>query len=130
MKLTLSEKEKTELLVTAIQYLGESLQVWEHLIDLDDKEYKSAKVKLIKNTQLSCQEDILAYMILKGKGITLVDDNDHDIKMLFDKKLFNKNFGKCNPLEVIKLIDDSGNYDFYTTDSVLQSLIFGEVMYG
>jgi hypothetical protein len=130
MKLTLSQAEKFELLTTSLQYFTESLQVWEHLVYVDGKEYNKAKLKLIKNTKSTCIEDIWAQMILHGKGITIIDEQDQDSRIQFDKNLFNKNLSNCNPSEIIKVLDDSGDYDFYTLDTILQSLIFGEAIYG
>ena len=131
MKLTLNAKEKNELLITALQYFGESLRVWEHEIDYEGKDYVNAKVKLIKSKQNSlCQEDVFACMILKGKGIKIVDCEDETNVVLFDIRKFNQNISKCDYSDIIKLLDDNGDYDFYTTDAVLQCLIFGEVTYG
>lgn len=131
MKLILTLQEKTELLTTAFQYFAESLQCWEHQIDYENKDYKNAQVKLIKKRQSSlCREDVFACIVLKGKGIKIIDCEDEDNVVVFNAALFNKNLPKCDPMEVIKLLDDNGDYDYYTTDSILQTLIFGEVIYG
>jgi len=131
MKLKLSAKEKNQLLVTALQYFGESLRVWEHQVDYENTDYINAKIKMIKNTEsLICVEDIYAYMILKGKGIKIVDCEDEENIVLFDFRKFNQNISKCDYSDIMKLLDDNGDYDFYNTDAVLQCLIFGEVTYG
>jgi len=134
MKLILNAKEKNELLITALCSFGESLRVWEHEIEFEGFDYVNAKVKLIKqysSREVSlCQEDVFAHMILKGKGIKIVDCEDEENIVLFDSRKFNQNISKCDASDIIKLLDDNGDYDFYNTDAVLQCLIFGEVTYG
>ena len=135
MRLILEYNEKYALIQTALQYFMESLSCWEHCAVIDGKDYQKAKKQLIKENKYHsdytlCREDIWAQMILKGKGIKIVDDQDEEEFIIFDAKRFNKNLPLCEPINVMKLIDCNGDYDYYTTDDILQSLIFGEVIYG
>lgn len=131
MKLILTTEEKTELLITALQYFYQSLSMWEHTAKYADKTYLQARQALENNVHSTiCQEDVYAQMILAGAGINIVDDEDPENCVLFNAEKFDENFDKCNPAEVISLINDSGDYDFTNTDNILQTLIFGEVVYG
>jgi hypothetical protein len=132
MKIILNKKEKTELLVTCLQYFGESLRVWEYQYDHNFKHYNKAKerVNKIEQRKSICQEDIFAEMILTGEGIILVDEQDSDNIRIFNKNLFNENLKKCSPTDIILLLSDDGNYDFTTTDNIFQTLVFGEIIYG
>lgn len=136
MKLILTSIEKESLLTTALQYFQESLQGWEHIAEIDGKTYRKAKEQLLKKKKYQhpdeqiCREDVWAQMILKGKGIKIVDEQDDSEFVIFDAKRFNENIAKCESLHIVKLLDGNADYDFYTTDDILQSLIFGEVIYG
>ena len=134
MRLITTKKEDAEILTTALQYFAESLRMWEFEYNHNSIEYNKAKLKLIKQYSSGgvslCQEDILAQTILEGKGIELIDENDSENIIIFNIKLFNDNFDKCDPMDILKLLDKNGDYDFYTTDAVLQCLIFGKVTYG
>ena len=134
MRLITTKKEDAEILTTALQYFAESLRMWEFEYNHNSIEYNKAKLKLIKQYSSGgvslCQEDILAKTILEGKGIELIDENDSENIIIFNIKLFNDNFDKCDPMDILKLLDKNGDYDFYTTDAVLQCLIFGKVTYG
>jgi hypothetical protein len=136
MKLILTPVEKDSLLTLALQYFMESLSCWEHFAEIDGTSYRKAKEQLQKKAKYQhpletiCREDVWSQMILKGKGIKIVDEQDENEFIIFDAKLFNKNFAKCDILNVAKVLDGNGDYDYYTTDDILQSLIFGEVIYG
>ena len=141
MKLTLTLKEKRELLTTSLQHLNESLQMWEHSIEYTDKQYLKAKQMVIARQKTKaktdlligdviCFEDVISEMVFGQSSLKFIDDEDQDNIIIFDLELFNKNIDKCDPMDIIKIIGDDADYDFYTTDNVLQCLIFGEVTFG
>lgn len=130
MKLTLTLQEKTDLLTTALQYFAESLRVWEYDYYHNSLEYQKARIRVSKKIKGICQENVFCSIVLHGKGMTITDINDSEESILFNRERFDKNLGKCDPTEVLKLLSNDGDYDFYTTDSVLQCLIFGEVTFG
>jgi hypothetical protein len=132
MKIIINKKEKTELLVTCLQYFNQSLEMWEYRWDCSNKDYKKAKEKLNKIEQRKsiCIEDVFTEMILNGGGIILVDEQDSGNVRIFNKTLFNENLKKCSPTDIILLLSEDGNYDFTTTDNILQTLVFGEIIFG
>jgi hypothetical protein len=130
MKLTLTLQEKTDLLTTALQYFAESLQCWEYSYHHQTLDYQRARIRVSKGGKSICQEDVLASCILHGKGIQIIDENDEMISVFLDRQLFDQNIDKCEPLDIIKILDENGDYDYWTTDAVLQCLFFGEVVYG
>jgi hypothetical protein len=130
MKLILTEKEKTELLTTCLQHFWESLSMWEHNAEYTDKQYRDARQAVLFNKTDICQEDVFCYIILKSKGLNIIDLEDEENIILFNSLLFNQNFDKCNYKDVINILNEDADYDFTTTDNVLQCLIFGEVIYG
>jgi len=132
MKLILTTEEKTDLLTTCLQYFWQSLSMWEHEAHYTDKQYLRSKQMIIekKGVDTICQEDVLAHIILNGAGINIVDCEDEENKVCFNLAKFDENFDKCDPAEVIPILVGSSDYDFENTDNVLQTLIFGSVIYG
>jgi len=125
MQLILTTTEKRELLTTCLQYFYQSLSMWEHTAKYADKTYLKARQMLIT----TCREDVYAEMILAGAGINIVDDQDEDNCVLFNLEKFDQNFQACDAYEIIMLLLEK-DYDFTNADNVLQTLIFGEVVYG
>ena len=130
MQLILTPIEKRELLTTCLQYFYQSLSMWEHTAKYADKTYLKARQTLATNVKTTiCIEDVLTEIILAGAGINIVDDQDEDNIVLFNLEKFDENFQACDAYEIIMLLLEK-DYDFTNTDNVLQTLIFGEVVYG
>jgi hypothetical protein len=133
MQLTLDNREKTILLENCLQYFWQSLSDWNFEAQYTDKQYLRSKKLILagKPEILSlCQENVLAHIILHGAGIKIVDREDTEEIVIFNAEVFNKNIERCDPAEVISLINESGDYDYTNTDNVLQTLIFGQIIYG
>ena len=132
MQLTLDNKEKTILLENCLQYFWQSLSYWNFEAHYTESQYLRAKQKLFDNNTgilNVCQENIFATLILHDEGIKIIDREDTENIVIFNAEVFNTNFDKCDPAEVISLINECGDYDYTNTDNVLQTLIFGEVIY-
>ena len=108
----LSKEEIVDLLSTALygnQILG---------VDNSTEEYNQAKGDTI--------EEKLAYMLLKGQRVYLIDMNENEVldltlDMIYKGlELFIQNGGSSN-------IED---YDLIDADSVLQYALFGEIIWG
>ena len=138
---------KTEIKVTEINH--------EELVDLlstalygsswFDAEYDKEVYKSLTKTKGECFEDKLADMLLAGHKITIID-------LEADGESYSKNFvrfegrhqnavyevGLDDFLKVAstqkgyRLIKEvlSGEGDYYTADSFLQTVVFGEEVYG
>lgn len=134
MKLILTMKEKRELLTTSLQHLNESLQMWEHTLEYTTLQYSKAKQMVIARqkvkTESICYEDVICEIMLGNNVAKFIDDDDAENVVIFSLELFNENIDKCALLDIASIFDEQGNYDFTTTDNVLQCLIFGEVVYG
>jgi len=132
MQLILTTTEKRELLTTCLHTFQQSLHMWEYTAKYADKTYLEARQMLASNVSKNmniCREDVYAEIILAGAGINIVDDQDEDNCVLFNLEKFDQNFQACDPYEIIMLLLEK-DYDFTNTDNVLQTLIFGEVVYG
>lgn len=123
---------KTEIKVTSIEH--------EELVDLLSTalygsnwfaaRYDRSLYETIENKQGECFEDKLADMLLAGHKISIVDGED-DGESVYE-------IGLQDFLDVAstkrgyQLLEDvlSGAGDYYTADSFLQRVVFGEEVYG
>lgn len=77
-----------------------------------------------------CAEDIWAYVVVNG-GALLIEDVEDEKEYKIDYKKIIKGFKRF-------MIDDPRHYaeimckecDFWSYDSLLQTIVFGEVIYG
>lgn len=98
-------------------------------VDYDESDEKSVEIQ--SEYDEPCFEDILASILLGGKTITIIDDEEEkeyklDLKMIinaFNKVAKNEDYRH----HVWNIINE--DYDFNDADIVLQFAIFGEEMY-
>lgn len=77
-----------------------------------------------------CREDIWEHILLGGGSITIIDPEDEKTYEV-DLKAFEKGFKLFmlnEPRHYGDLMNECG--DFYTADALLQTIVFGEVVYG
>lgn len=75
----------------------------------------------------ACYEDILLEILTMGKHITFLDNETDEVFYLtFDLAM--QNLDKLEVERVIQLIDESD--DGETADVVLQTCLFGEIVFG
>lgn len=123
---------KTQIKVTGIEH--------EELVDLLSTalygsswfaaRYDRSLYETIENKQGECFEDKLADMLLAGHKISIVDGED-DGDAVYEIGL--QDFLDVASTEKgYQLLNDvlSGDGDYYTADSFLQRVVFGEEVYG
>lgn len=95
------------------------------------KDKKSQQLKMEANKKdLNCREDIWAYVLEHGGKVVCYDgeeDEEHEITMEDYKKGFDIFIQQC-PKHYADLMCDDG--DYYTSDALMQCVMFGEVVYG
>ena len=77
-----------------------------------------------------CREDIWEHILLGGGAITITDIEE-DESYEIDLKKFERGFKRFmfdQPRHYGDLMTERG--DFYTADALLQTIVFGEVVYG
>lgn len=113
----------TDVLATAI-YGSPWFHVSTHA-DTDDETYKSAKVFS------HCREDIWAYVLQHGGYLLVVDTEDDEKEYKISLKDFEDKIVKfvlnC-PSQYAAIMDET--MDLYDADALLQTVVFGEVIYG
>ena len=108
--------------------LGE-LRYYDLELDYDTKEYKAAKQQLSDkqpDTQ-ACWEDVLMEMIRSGNTLWIVDSNDgerHPITL----DLVHERVQQTPVNHLMNAINE--NDDATTADCIIQTVVYGEVVYG
>ena len=96
----------------------------------NDEDYTEAKKSYYKrNNQnsVACYEDILLEILTMGKHLSFLDnETDEVFHLSFELAL--SNLDKLEVERVIQLIDETD--DGETADVVLQTCLFGEIIFG
>jgi hypothetical protein len=99
-------------------------------LDYDDKEYKAAvkKLKDARPNSIICREDVWMQILKNGGSLHLIDEENDDEKHTI--KLADV-YEKISKVEARHLIDMANeNDDAYTGDAIIQTVFFGEIVYG
>jgi hypothetical protein len=129
MNINLTHEESEAHFYNAIcNGLGE-LRYYDLELDYDAKEYKAAKQQL--NTKQpdtqACWEDVLMEMLRSGNTLWIVDQNDserHPITL----DLVHERVQQTPVNHLMNAINE--NDDATTADCIIQTVIYGEVIYG
>ena len=129
MNINLTHEESEAHFYNAIcNGLGE-LRYYDLELDYDTKEYKAAKQQLSDkqpDTQ-ACWEDVLMEMIRSGNTLWIVDSNDgerHPITL----DLVHERVQQTPVNHLMNAINE--NDDATTADCIIQTVIYGDVIYG
>jgi hypothetical protein len=129
MNINLTHEESEAHFYNAIcNGLGE-LKYYDLDLDYDAKEYKAAKQQLSDkqpDTQ-ACWEDVLMEMLRSGNTLWVVDSNDgerHPITL----DLVHERVQQTPTIHLMNAINE--NDDATTADCIIQTVIYGEVIYG
>jgi hypothetical protein len=129
MNINLTHEESEAHFYNAIcNGLGE-LRYYDLELDYDAKEYKAAKQQLNNkqpDTQ-ACWEDVLMEMLRSGNTLWIVDQNDserHPITL----DLVHERVQQTPVNHLMNAINE--NDDATTADCIIQTVIYGEVIYG
>ena len=129
MNINLTHEESEAHFYNAIcNGLGE-LRYYDLELDYDAKEYKAAKQQLSDrqpDTQ-ACWEDVLMEMLRSNNTLWIVDQNDserHPITL----DLVHERVQQTPVNHLMNAINE--NDDATTADCIIQTVIYGEVIYG
>jgi hypothetical protein len=129
MNINLTHEESEAHFYNAIcNGLGE-LRYYDLELDYDTKEYKAAKQQLSDkqpDTQ-ACWEDVLMEMLRSGNTLWVVDSNDgerHPITL----DLVHDRVQQTPVNHLMNAINE--NDDATTADCIIQTVIYGDVIYG
>jgi len=92
--------------------------------------YAEAKESLRqrKPDETLCWEDVITEMLRIGKTLTFIDVEDEEIIYLVNLETIRKNVAKIEVHHLNAMLNERD--DGITHDSILQTLIMGEIIYG
>lgn len=126
MKKTVSVKLNREDIVDILSMVDDC-SYWCNLLDWEDEDYEQAKNKCKTFIDDVCREDVWSEILLNNKSLVFVDDEEERNELTLDK------------LEkgVAKVIEegywngkDNGDIDGEIADIIIQTSIYGEIVYG
>ena len=129
MNINLTHEESEAHFYNAIcNGLGE-LKYYDLNLDYDAKEYKAAKQQL--NTKQpdtqACWEDVLMEMLRSNNTLWIVDENDNE-RHPITLDLVHERVQQTPVNHLMNAINE--NDDATTADCIIQTVIYGEVIYG
>jgi hypothetical protein len=129
MNINLTHEESEAHFYNAIcNGLGE-LKYYDLDLDYDAKEYKAAKQQL--NTKQpdtqACWEDVLMEMLRSNNTLWIVDENDNE-RHPITLDLVHERVQQTPVNHLMNAINE--NDDATTADCIIQTVIYGEVIYG
>ena len=129
MNINLTHEESEAHFYNAIcNGLGE-LRYYDLELDYDDKEYKAAKQQFNNkqpDTQ-ACWEDVLMEMLRSGNTLWIVDSND-DERHPITPDLVHERVQQTPTSHLMNAINE--NDDATTADCIIQTVVYGDVIYG
>jgi len=129
MNINLTHEESEAHFYNAIcNGLGE-LKYYDLDLDYDAKEYKAAKQQFNNkqpDTQ-ACWEDVLMEMLRSGNTLWIVDEND-DERHPITLDLVHERVQQTPVNHLMNAINE--NDDATTADCIIQTVVYGDVIYG
>ena len=129
MKILLTPQESEQHFYDAMcNGLGE-LSYYDLELDYNDNEYHETKHKLGAASPgiMVCYEDVLMEMLREGKSLHIVDVNE-DERFPITLQLVHDRVQETPHRHLMDSINERG--DATTADCILQTVIYGEVIYG
>ena len=129
MNINLTHEESENYFYNAIcNGLGE-LVYYDLELDYSDEEYKAAKQQLSDkqpDTQV-CWEDVLMEMLRSGNTLWVVDSND-DERHPITLDLIHERVQTTQTNHLMNMINEHD--DAITADVIIQTVVYGEIVYG
>jgi len=98
-------------------------------LDYSDAEYDAAKKHLAASNpkDIICIEDVQVEMLRQGNSLTFTDtENDEAVDL--NLALIEENWSKLRTKDVLDYINE--DYDAQTSENIMQTLLYGEVVFG
>lgn len=129
MKILFEPKEAEQLFHTAMcNVLGTDYHT-NHGLELvyDAKEYEESRSKLITES-LICFEDVLMQMLRDGKQIKLVDIEGDDEEFSITLQDVHERISQTPTVALLNEMNGTG--DVIDSDAIIQTVFFGDVVFG
>jgi hypothetical protein len=128
MKIQLTQQEAEAVMYNALCDSGIHMHGLEFTFDKDV--YKASQETWIKaNATRPCYEDILMQMLRDGHSIAIIDtEGDGEYDSVITMQDVYERMPLVHYSRLIQMLEE--DYDADTTDVVLQTIFFGEVIFG
>lgn len=94
-------------------------------LEYDDLHYAEARAALKEPDP--CIEDVQVQMLRTGQSLFFIDtENDEAVEL--NLELIQKNWSKARPKDLLDYINE--DYDAQTSENIMQTLLYGEVVFG
>lgn len=130
MKIILEKNEAETMFHDALCNGLYELQCYGINVEPSDKAYKSAKVRLkkAKPNEAICYEDILLEVLRGGDVLTFIDTEECEDPVDVTLTMVHERMNQVPLKWIMQVIE--GNDDATTADVILQTIAFGEIVYG
>ena len=126
-----TQEEKLKLVYDCLTTGLPTLAMCGFRLDYSHDEYKAAHDSLAErmDPKYICIEDVQAEMLRRGNAITFVDtENDGEFTTALDLNKIESNWDKLPSRDVNDYMAEA--WDSITAENMMQSLLFGEVVFG
>lgn len=129
MKIVLTEQESENLFYDAMCNGLNELGYYDLELDYNDDEFHQTKRKLNVASPgvMVCWEDVLMEMLREGKSLCIIDINE-DERFPITLKQVHERVQETPHRHLMDAVNERG--DATTADCILQTVIYGEVIYG
>jgi hypothetical protein len=124
MKVELTKEESEKMFLDALCNGSGELAGYGISIDYTDEAYAQAK----KSLENPCREDVWMQILKDGNELTFLDAEDEDNTQVITIKDVHEKVQKTPHSHLMDMINE--NDDAITSDCILQTVIFGDVIYG
>ena len=127
MKILLTTQESEQIFYNSLCN-GHHIAYYGLQLECDDKEYEKAKKRLVKKGESPCLEDVWMEILRGGGTLTLVDEeNGLDASTITLQDVHDK-VQMTEFRHLLDAINEEDDSD--TADVILQSVFYGEVIFG
>jgi len=124
IKVELTNEQSEEIFFNALCNGTGELAGYGISLKYSSEAYNQAK-KSVENT---CREDVWMQILKDGNELTFLDDEDEDNTQVITLKDVHENVKNTPHKHLMDMINE--NDDAITSDCILQTVIFGDIIYG
>lgn len=127
MKILLTAQESEQIFYDSLCN-GHQIADYGLQLDYDEKEYDKAKKRLVKKGERPCLEDVWMEILRGGGTLTLVDYENGEDPSTINLQDVHERVQETDARHLLDTINENGDGD--TADVILQSVFYGEVIFG
>ena len=127
MKITFTNLEAETFFHSALCNGLSQLNGYSVDVDYKKEDYAAAKKTLVEQPSNPCYEDVLLQILREGKELQFVDEEGEDTKTILLADVHTK-MSEVPAKFLIEMISENDDAD--TADVILQTIIYGDIIFG